>query len=72
MRCRRVGANVSPMRGMLSLTLMLIKPAHCCPSSQVPRGLIATKPPPLNLISKLNQRVFFVGHRCRAIVVAGD
>jgi hypothetical protein len=32
MRCRRVGANVSPMRGMLSPVLMLIKPAllsHC-------------------------------------------
>jgi hypothetical protein len=27
MRCRRVGANVSPMRAMLSLALMLIKPA---------------------------------------------
>ena len=27
MRCRRVGANVSPMRGMLSPVLMLIKPA---------------------------------------------
>jgi hypothetical protein len=27
MRCRRVGANVSPMRRMLSLALMLIKPA---------------------------------------------
>jgi hypothetical protein len=27
MRCRRVGANVSPMQGMLSLPLMLIKPA---------------------------------------------
>ena len=27
MRCRRVGANVSPMRGMLSVVLMLIKPA---------------------------------------------
>ena len=27
MRCQRVGANVSPMWGMLSLALMLIKPA---------------------------------------------
>jgi hypothetical protein len=27
MRCQRVRANVSPMRGMLSLVLMLIKPA---------------------------------------------
>jgi hypothetical protein len=27
MRCRRVGANVSPMGGMLSLAMMLIKPA---------------------------------------------
>ncbi len=27
MRCQRVGANVSPMSGMLSLALMLIKPA---------------------------------------------
>jgi hypothetical protein len=27
MRCRRVGANVSPMLGMLSLALMPIKPA---------------------------------------------
>jgi hypothetical protein len=27
MRCRRVGANVSPMPAMLSLALMLIKPA---------------------------------------------
>jgi hypothetical protein len=27
MRCRPVGATVSPMRWMLSLVLMLIKPA---------------------------------------------
>jgi hypothetical protein len=27
MRGRRVGANVSPMQGMLSLALVLIKPA---------------------------------------------
>jgi hypothetical protein len=26
-RCRRVGANVSPIQGMMSLALMLIKPA---------------------------------------------
>ena len=38
MRCQRVGANVSPMRGMLSLAPMLIKPAllsQCEPAARL-------------------------------------
>ena len=68
MRCRRVGANVSPMRGMLSLVLMLIKPALLS-WPPVPHGLIATKSLALNLISKLISG-FSCGHRCRAIVIS--
>jgi hypothetical protein len=46
MRCRLVGTNVSPMRWMLSLALILIKPALLSypPSTARPYRNTAAKP----------------------------
>jgi hypothetical protein len=55
--CADIVAKVE-IRTTLKISRKLMR---CCPSCQVLRGLIATKPPTLGLIGKLNQRIFLRG-----------
>jgi hypothetical protein len=59
MRCQCVGTNDPRLHGCM--TGADADQASTAVLAAKYRGLIATKPPPLNLISKLNQRVFLRG-----------
>jgi hypothetical protein len=70
MRCQCVGANDPRWCGCMT-GADADQASTDCPSRQVPRGLIATSPPTLNLISKPNQQLFLRGtvtppQACRA------